>query len=145
MKKSKPDTDIEKSETGIADRDTAGLSQRQIVLKRFVKHKAALASLITLAFIIVIVYTSLGTNLGFGKFKISLPGWWPYTITGIDPEGALANTCNGGVTGCPTLDLAPPFLDGDGIRFGSHPFGTDIIGTDYFAKSPPNFTKLFVS
>jgi hypothetical protein len=67
MRESKPDTDIEKSETGIADRDTAGLSQRQIVLKRFVKHKAALASLITLAFIIVIVYTSLGTNLGFGN------------------------------------------------------------------------------
>ena len=135
MKKStsKPDLDIDLNENGIANRDTAGLSQRQIILKRFLKHKAALASSITLVFIIVVVYTSLGTNIGFGKFKISLPGWWPYKITDINPEGALANVCNGGVTGCPTLDLAPPFLDGDGIRFGSHPFGTDIIGTDYFA------------
>jgi peptide/nickel transport system permease protein len=75
----------------------------------------------------------LGTNIGFGKFKMSIPGWWGFKITDIDPEGALANTCNGGVTGCPSLDLAPSFLDGDGIRFGSHPFGTDVIGTDYFA------------
>jgi peptide/nickel transport system permease protein len=41
--------------------------------------------------------------------------------------------CNGGVTGCPTLDLAPAFLDGDGVQLGNHPFGTDAIGTDYFA------------
>ena len=128
-----PEANLDKNENEIASRETAGLSQRQIVLKRFVKHKAALASSITLVFIIIVVYTSLGTNLGFGKFKIHLPGWWPYTITQIDPEGALANVCNGGVTGCPTLDLAPPFLDGDGLRFGLHPFGTDIIGTDYFA------------
>lgn len=135
MKKSmpEPEANLDKNENEIASRETAGLSQRQIVLKRFVKHKAALASSITLVFIIIVVYTSLGTNLGFGKFKIHLPGWWPYTITQIDPEGALANVCNGGVTGCPTLDLAPPFLDGDGLRFGLHPFGTDIIGTDYFA------------
>jgi peptide/nickel transport system permease protein len=75
----------------------------------------------------------LGINIGTGKFQISIPGWWPFTVDQIDPEGALASSCNGGVTGCPTLDLAPPFLDGDGIRIGEHPFGTDIIGIDYFA------------
>jgi ABC-type dipeptide/oligopeptide/nickel transport system permease subunit len=124
---------LEKIENDIENKQTAGLSQRQIIIKRFIKHKAAMISLITLVAVIVIVYTSLGVNLGSGRFKISIPGWWPYAIDQIDPEGALASTCNGGITGCPTLDLAPPFLDGDGIRFGDHPFGTDIIGIDYFA------------
>jgi ABC-type dipeptide/oligopeptide/nickel transport system permease subunit len=123
----------EKNENGIESKETAGLSQRQIIVKRFIKHKAAMASLVTLIAIILIVYTSLGLNIGAGKFKISLPGWWPYSVDQIDPEGALASSCNGGVTGCPTLDFAPPFLDGDGIRIGDHPFGTDIIGIDYFA------------
>jgi peptide/nickel transport system permease protein len=123
----------EKNENEIASRETEGLSQRQIILKRFVKHKAAMASLITLISIIVMVYSSLGMNVGVGKFKVHLPGWWPYKVTDIDPEGAIAAACNGGVSGCPTLDLAPNFLDGDGIRIGSHPFGTDLIGTDYFA------------
>ena len=123
----------EKNENSIANKETEGLSQRQIIVKRFIKHKAAMISLITLIAIIVLVYTSLGVNIGFGKFKISMPGWWPYKIDQIDPEGALASTCNGGITGCPTLDLAPPFLDGDGIQFGSHPFGMDIIGIDYFS------------
>jgi ABC-type dipeptide/oligopeptide/nickel transport system permease subunit len=123
----------ETNEKGIESKETEGLSQRQIIVKRFIKHKAAMASLVTLIAIIVIVYTSLGINIGTGKFQISIPGWWPYKIDQIDPEGALASSCNGGVTGCPTLDLAPPFLDGDGIRFGAHPFGTDIIGIDYFA------------
>ncbi len=126
-------TTPEKNENEITSRETQGLNQRQIILKRFFKHKAAMASLFTLITIILVVYTSLGLNVGFGKFKVHIPGWWPYKITDIDPEGAMASSCNGGVTGCPTLDLAPKFLDGDGIRFGSHPFGTDMIGTDYFA------------
>ena len=120
------------NESAISNKETDGLSQRQIIVKRFFKHKAAVASLITLIGIFVVVYSSLGLTIGISKFKISIPGWWPYKITQIDPEGALASTCNGGVTGCPTLDLVP-FVDGDGIRIGSHPFGTDIIGTDYFA------------
>jgi peptide/nickel transport system permease protein len=79
------------------------------------------------------VFSSTGIALGFGNFSVKIPGWWPYSVTDIDPEGAIASMCNGGVTGCPTLDLAPPFLDGDGVQFGNHPFGTDAIGTDYFA------------
>ena len=131
--KNTKDTTLDSNENAIESKETEGLSQRQIIIKRFIKHKAAMASLITLISVFVLVYTSLGITIGAGKFKFSIPGWWPYKITQIDPEGALANTCNGGVTGCPTLDLAPSFIDGDGVRFGSHPFGTDIIGTDYFA------------
>jgi len=121
------------NEASIESKETEGLSQRQIIVKRFVKHKAAMASLITLISIILVVYSSLGITIGMSSFKVTIPGWWPYTIDQIDPEGALASTCNGGVTGCPTLDLAPPFLDGDGIQFGAHPFGMDIIGIDYFS------------
>lgn len=124
---------VEKDENEIANRETAGLSQRQIILRRFVKHKAAMASLFTLIFIIFFVLTATGINLGPKGSQISISGWWRYSITDIDPEGAIASSCNGGVTGCPTLDLAPSFLDGDGLQIGAHPFGTDIIGTDYFA------------
>lgn len=124
---------LEKNPNEIANRDTQGLSQRQIILKRFVKHKAAMASLFTLISIVITVFSALGFRLGIGKFGITIPGWWPYGITDIDPEGAVAAMCNGGITGCPTLDILPSFLDGDVMRFGNHPFGTDSIGTDYFA------------
>lgn len=135
MSQMKPESDaiLEKDENGIANRDTAGLSQRQIIIKRFVNHKAAMASLFTLIIIILTVFTATGIRVGFGSFSFKIPGWWPYAISDIDPEGAVASMCNGGVTGCPTLDLAPPFLDGDGVQIGNHPFGTDMIGTDYFA------------
>lgn len=123
----------EKNENEIANQETLGLSQKQIVLKRFVRHKAAMASLIILISIIFFVFTASGIQLGKNGGTLNLRGWWPYSITDIDPEGALASVCRGGVTGCPTLDLAPSFVDGDGVQIGNHPFGTDIIGTDYFA------------
>ena len=89
----------ENNESGIENKETDGLSQRQIILKRFFKPKAAVASLITLIAIFIVVYTSLGITIGFSKFKFSIPGWWPYKITEIDPEGAMENLCNGGVAG----------------------------------------------
>ena len=92
-----------------------------------------MASLFTLISIVIIVFSALGFRLGIGKFGVTIPGWWPYSITDIDPEGAVAAMCNGGITGCPTLDIYPSLLDGDGVQFGNHPFGTDVIGTDYFA------------
>lgn len=123
----------EKNENEIANRETEGLSQRQIILKRFVRHKAAMVSLFGLIFIIFFVFTATGMQVGGRDSAVSIPGWWPYSIEDIDPEGALASTCRGGVTGCPTLDLMPTFIDGDGVQIGNHPFGTDVIGTDYFA------------
>jgi ABC-type dipeptide/oligopeptide/nickel transport system permease subunit len=135
MSQMKPESPaiLEKDENEIANLETAGLSQRQIIIKRFVSHKAAMASLFTLIGIVVTVFSATGIRVGFGSFGFTIPGWWQFSITDIDPEGAIASTCNGGVTGCPTLDIAPPFLDGDGVQIGKHPFGTDIIGTDYFA------------
>lgn len=123
----------EKNENEIANRDTVGLNQKQIILKKFVKHKAAMGSLVVLFSIIIFVFSASGLQLGKNGSTLSIPGWWQYSITDIDPEGAVAASCNGGVTGCPTLDLTPSFIDGDGIQIGQHPFGTDIIGTDYFA------------
>ena len=123
----------EKNENEIANRETEGLSQGQIIFRRFVKHKAAMGSLVALFLIIFFVFTASGLHLGTRENPVSVPGWWPYSITDIDPEGAIASICNGGVTGCPTLDVFPEFIDGTGVQIGEHPFGTDIIGTDYFA------------
>jgi peptide/nickel transport system permease protein len=123
----------EKNENEIANRETEGLSQGQIIFRRFVKHKAAMGSLFALLGIILFVFTASGIHLGTKEEPVSVPGWWPYTITDIDPAAAIELTCNGGVTGCPTLDVFPEFIDGTGVQIGSHPFGTDIIGTDYFA------------
>jgi hypothetical protein len=53
----------EANESGIENKETDGLSQRQIIVKRFFKHKAAVASLITLISIFLVVYTSLGGHI----------------------------------------------------------------------------------
>ena len=55
---------VEKNENEIANRETEGLSQRQIILRRFIKHKAAMGSLFTLIFIIIFVFTATGLQLG---------------------------------------------------------------------------------
>jgi ABC-type dipeptide/oligopeptide/nickel transport system permease subunit len=127
------DAEAEKNENEILNRETQGLSQRQIVLRRFVRHKAAMASLFVLVSIVLLVFSASGLHLGTKEAPVSVDGWWKYSITDIDPEGAIANICNGGVTGCPTLDLLPEFIDGTGVQIGEHPFGTDLIGVDYFA------------
>ena len=123
----------EKNENEIALRETEGLSQGQIIFRRFVRHRAAMVSVVSLVFIILFAYSASGIHLGTKDAPISVPGWWHFTITDIDPAGAIAASCNGGVTGCPTLDLIPSFIDGTGMQIGAHPFGTDVIGTDYFA------------
>lgn len=123
----------EKNENEIALRETEGLSQGQIIFRRFIRHRAAMISLATLIFIILFVFSASGIHLGTAENPITIPGWWPYWITDIDPAGAIASTCNGGVTGCPTLDIFPEFIDGTPMAIGAHPLGTDIIGTDYFA------------
>lgn len=110
-----------------------GLSQGQLILKKFVRHKAAMASLFSLLFIILFSYSASGLHLGTSEKPITVPGWWQHSFTEIDTEAALENVCDNGITGCPTLDLLPEIIDGTGMRIGSNPFGTDILGTDYFA------------
>lgn len=84
-------------------------SQGQLVRRRFVRHKGAIASLVMLIFITVIAFTSIGYGL--------IPSWWDkgYVQTNAPVDG-----------GRPSMQLWP-------LQFGEHPFGQDTIGKDYFA------------
>ncbi len=91
------------------------LSQGQLVRRRFLRHRGALVGMAVLLFVVLLSFTSIG----FGP----VPGWWHYSYTQVT---AIENG------GRPTLDLVP-WLDGDGLAWGDHPFGQDNIGIDYFA------------
>lgn len=117
--------DIDASENAIANREVEGLTQRQIVIRRFLNHKGAVTSMIVLASIIIVVF--LGTGLHLGPLKI--PGWWKYTIDDLSE----LRVCSDGRLGCPSLSVVPTFLGGDGIHLGAHPLGQDDIGHDYLA------------
>jgi peptide/nickel transport system permease protein len=104
--------------TEIEQLETAGLSQGQIVRKRFFRHRGAVVSMIVLGFILILVATSIGWG--------PIPGWWMWGYTEIPPVQ------NGGK---PTLSVIPEFLGGDGIQLGDHPFGQTSIGEDNFAQT----------
>lgn len=112
------------SEESLEQRETAGLSQGQIVIRRFIRHRAAMISLFILVFIILFSFTAGGLSLGSSTNPIRIMGWWPYDYTDI-------LEVNG--DGSPTLDIIPEFIDGTGMSIGPHPFGQDQIGQDYFA------------
>ena len=118
---------ITSGEQAIMNKETEGLSQSQIVRSRFVRHKGAMTSVFVLSFLIIAVFTALETKIG----SLRIPGWWRFSydeLLELRTEG-----CPDGVVGCPTLDLAPTFIDGTGVGLGRHPFGQDDIGHDYFA------------
>ena len=127
FRKKKPTAEVfvAEGENAIAMRETEGLSQGRIVLRRFVRHRAAMAALFTVLSLIVMVFTALKFKLG----PIEWPGWWRYDYTELLE---LQYEDCGGTVGCPTLDLIPG-IDGDGLAVGDHPFGQDDIGRDYFA------------
>lgn len=110
-------------ESAIANKEVEGLSQGQIVRRRFFRHRAAVLALIVLTSIIVFVMSVLDTKIG----PIKIPGWWKWTVEDI-PDLRFKD-CPGGTTGCPTLSLNPF----GNFGFGTHPFGQDDIGRDYFA------------
>jgi ABC-type dipeptide/oligopeptide/nickel transport system permease subunit len=113
-----PGIATETVENAIELKDVEGLSQGQIVRRKFFRHKGALGGLTTLFAIIVLGYTSIG----FGP----VPGWWNYThFTPYD-------IVNPG--GRPTMHL-PTWLGGSGFAIGSHPFGQDEVGRDIFAAT----------
>lgn len=99
------------SASGGAEREftVEAKSQWGLVRQRFFHHKLAVASMVVL--LLVILASFVGAAL------------WKYNYTETTPR-----TGQGG----PTLDLIP-FLDGDGLAFGDHPFGQDTIGRDYLA------------
>ena len=119
------DNEAKGSEDSLEQRETAGLSQGQIVLRRFVRHRAAMISLFVLVFIILFVFTAGGLALGTTENPIRIMGWWKWDFTDLPPLQ--------GIMGEPTLDVFPEFIDGTGMAIGDHPFGQDSIGQDYFS------------
>ena len=117
--------EIDAAENAIASREVQGLTQRQIVIRRFLNHKAAVTSLIILTTLVVVIFT--GSGIYIGPWRI--PGWWKYDIETLND----LNVCSDGRFGCPTLSVVPKWLGGDGIRLGEHPLGQDDIGHDYLA------------
>ena len=99
-------------------REVAGLTQSQIVRRRFFRHKAAMFSLFLLLAIVVLSITSIGAG--------PIPGWWDFDHTTL-----LPNTPDDG----PTISM-PEFLGGSGLEWGQHPFGIDNQqGRDLFAMT----------
>ena len=110
-------------ESAIANKEVEGLSQGQIVRRRFFRHRGAVIALFVLTSLSVFVMSALDTKIG----ALRIPGWWKWTVEDI-PELRYED-CPGGTTGCPTLSLNPSGAFG----LGTHPFGQDDIGRDYFA------------
>ena len=102
-------------ENAIELKAVEGKSQGKIVRERFFRHTGAMLSLVVLAAVLILAYTSVGAG--------PLPGWWKYDYQG-------ANDVLDG--GRPTMGL-PTWLGGEGLAWGDHPFGQDTIGKDNFA------------
>ncbi len=99
----------------LAAEETKGLSQGQIIRKRFFGHTGAMVGLVVFALVVILVFTSTGIKLwGF----INIPGWWHYSYTDVPP---IENN------GVPTFTFP--------LGFGDHPFGQDRVGRDMFAMT----------
>ena len=103
---------------GDAEFTVRARTQRELVLRRFLRHRGAMAGLIVFLAIAGLAITSIGMG--------PVPGWWDKTYTGT---GTVIDG------GRPTLDVLPSFADGDGFAVGENPFGQDTIGRDYFAQT----------
>ncbi|MGC4151987.1 MAG: ABC transporter permease [Propionicimonas sp.] len=97
-------------------KEVEGLSQGQVVWRRFIRHKGAIFGIVTLTLVAVLAISAMGLG--------PIPGWWIWQ----DPMKPLTQV-NQGV---PTLTL-PTWLGGPGFEIGEHPFGQDNIGRDNFA------------
>jgi ABC-type dipeptide/oligopeptide/nickel transport system permease subunit len=125
MSQHSPDTRLtDERATSVEDspapRDDTGLTikartQGELVLRRFLRHRGALGGIAVLLLVVLLAFSSIGFA--------GIPGWWgkSYLSTGSVVDG-----------GRPTLDLLP-WVDGDGLALGEHPFGQDNVGKDYFA------------
>lgn len=104
------------AEFDIRQSEVAGLSQSQIVRRRFFRHRGAMIALFVLVMIVVLAATSIGWG--------PIPGWWKWDYTQRVPITAER----------PTMSFLPGFLGGAGIQIGDHPFGIDNqSGKDMFA------------
>jgi peptide/nickel transport system permease protein len=111
----------EVAENAIELKEIEGLSQGRIVFRRFLRHRAALISMVVLLAVVILAFSAEGID----ALGIVIPGWWKWTYTHV------GDVINGGQ---PTLSLIPQWLGGPGIVWGDHPFGQDEIGHDTFAQ-----------
>ncbi|MGA4508897.1 ABC transporter permease [Propionibacteriaceae bacterium G1746] len=107
-------------------KEVQGLSQGQIVWRRFRRHLGAIFGVCTLAIISLVSLLTMGLDLkpGGGKFN----GFYHHQ----DPN-EIFNVVNGGT---PTMQF-PSWLGGSAgswFIFGEFPFGQDEIGYDNFAQ-----------
>lgn len=112
-----PTGDLDTVENAIELKGVEGLSQGQIVRRRFFRHRGALVGLVILFLLAALAYTSIGA---FG-----IPGWWRFNH--VTPGDVVDS-------GRPTLSL-PFWVGGSGFVIGAHPFGQDEIGRDIFART----------
>jgi ABC-type dipeptide/oligopeptide/nickel transport system permease subunit len=105
------ESDLDRIENAIELKEVEGLSQGQIVFRRFIRHRGAMVS----AVILFAILTLAATSIGWGP----IPGWWQWGYAEMDPTVVLPG-------GRPTWVL--PF------DFGVHPLGQDNIGRDAFAR-----------
>jgi peptide/nickel transport system permease protein len=104
---------LAEAETGEGER---GESQGRLIFKRFISNKLAVVSVILYLAVLVFAISAVGIG--------PIHGWWRYTYTELNPQLHQ---------GAPTLSIIPEWLGGNGIHLGTHPFGQDRIGKDYFA------------
>ena len=90
-------------------KEVAGLSQGQIVRRRFFRHKGAMVSLVVL-----IVHRA-------ARHHEHRPRADPRLVE----VGATPTSCRPSPDDGPTMSLRPTWLGGAGIRLGDHPFGLD--------------------
>lgn len=98
------------NDDGTVDKSAQGLSQGQLVRKRFFGHTAAVSSLAIFVLVVILAFTSIG--------YAGIPGWYDWGYK--DTPKLLGR-------GEPTWNL--PF------DFGLHPFGQDRVGRDMFAMT----------
>lgn len=111
-----PVQELPDNEMSLEQKEVAGLSQTQIVRKRFVRHRAAMISLVVLILVLLLAATSIGWG--------PLPGWWKwnaYTTVG-SPSGERATLS--------ILHIGGP----QWFHLGDYPFGASTIGIDNFAQ-----------
>lgn len=128
-KKKQNETAVE-GENSIEMLETAGLSQGQLVRKRFFRHRAAMISMVYLILIVLFVFTAGGIHLGTKEAPFTIPGWWHWTINDLTEVNLVTTKSGQLLIGPPTMNLNP--FDG-ALKIGDHPFGQDTIGHDYFA------------
>ncbi len=103
-------------ETNFEQKEVAGLSQAQIVRRRFLRHRAAMISMIVLILVILLATTSIGWG--------PIPGWWQWNYyTSVGSASGQRAT------------LAVFGIGGHFFSWGDFPFGADgALGYDNFAQ-----------